>query len=197
MTIVLATFNQNKLNDLLHYLSPHIQNIIPLSHWTKNDIEETGTTFEENALIKARYCFDVTKSPSIADDSGFCMQSLEGLPGIYAARFAKRPNGTTNFEHAFQTLEEKLGKQDPTTDFVCTLAYVDEKHTFVVRGVVKGFFDFSKKDVHGFGYTPIFVPSDNNPNGLSLAEMGDTLRRTYSARRYAVEALLLQITNLL
>lgn len=195
MTTVIATFNHNKLNDLLVYLSPHINDLRPLSEWTEDDVEETGLTFEENALIKAKYCFEVTKHPSIADDSGFCMKSLEDLPGIYAARFAKMPDGTTDFKYAFHILENKLGLKDPCTEFVCALAYVDEVRSFVVRGVVKGFFDFSKQDIPGFGYTPIFVPEENNPNRLSLAEMGDTLRRTYSARRYAVEGLLLQLSK--
>lgn len=190
MTLVLATFNHDKLKDLLSYFTPHFSKILPLSHWTQVDIEETGQTFEENALIKAQYSFDITQHPSIADDSGFCMRSLDGLPGIYAGRFAKTPTGKTDFKYAFEKLEDALGEKDPITDFVCSLSYIDHHHTIVVHGVVEGFFDFSKKNNPGFGYTPIFVPLENNPSQLSLSEMGDDVRRTYSACKYAVNKLL-------
>ncbi|MBX9976981.1 MAG: non-canonical purine NTP pyrophosphatase [Alphaproteobacteria bacterium] len=188
LKLIIATHNNDKLKDLTYYMADSPYDVLPISHYTHNDPEETGATFEENALIKVRHSFEVTRLLSIADDSGFCMHALEDKPGIHAGRFAEK-NGVRDFKYAFETLQKMLGDKDPATDFVCTLAYKDAAVEKVFRGVVAGYFDFEKSDQPGFGYTPIFVPLDNNPKKLSLAEMGDIMRRQFSARGKAAAML--------
>lgn len=188
--IVVATHNENKLKDYLHYFDALPFEIIPISHFSGHYPEETGTTFEENALIKARHSYEASQLPSFADDSGFCVHVLGGIPGVYAGRFATNDKGERDFLFAFSKLQAMIGNLDPATDFVVLIAYVDGKTEKLFKGTLHGYFDFSKKDIPGFGYTPIFVPKENNPNGLSLGQMGDTLRRQISARGKAVSQLI-------
>ncbi len=192
--IVIATHNPHKRDDLIHYVH-HTFECVPIADFTLHEPLETGETFEANALLKARFSYDVTGLPSLADDSGFCMKNLNGMPGIYAARFAINNKGETDYLHAFNTLEQQLGDQDPATDFVCTLVYKDAHGEKVFQGTVPGFFDFSKKHTPGFGYTPLFVPLENNPQKLSLADMGDPQRRTFSARKKAAFDFLQWVTQ--
>ncbi len=187
-TLIIATHNPDKMNDLRHYFKDDPVEVLPIDGYTKDDPEEIGETFEENAFIKARHSFVITGLPSVADDSGFCMRCLDGKPGIHAGRFAEK-DGVRNFRFAFATLKEMLGDKDPATDFICTVAYKDSDCEKVFRGVLEGYFDFTKSDQPGFGYTPIFVPIHHNPEHLSLAQMGDTLRRQFSSRGKAVAML--------
>ncbi|MGB1198919.1 MAG: non-canonical purine NTP pyrophosphatase, partial [Thalassotalea sp.] len=87
-TIVLATGNQGKVKELANLLSPHEINIKPQSEFNVSDADETGTTFIENAIIKARHAAKITGLPAIADDSGLEVDALNGAPGIYSARYA-------------------------------------------------------------------------------------------------------------
>lgn len=186
--IIIATHNKDKLKDLMYYMAESPYEVLPISYYTTDDPEETGTTFEENALIKARHGFFVTGLPSIADDSGFSIHALDGKPGIHAGRFAEK-DGVRDFKYAFSVLQEMLGDKDPSADFVCTLAYKDDHIEKVFRGVLPGYVDFSKANTPGFSYTPIFVPIENNSDRLSLAEMGDAMRRNLSHRGKAVTML--------
>lgn len=212
-SLVIATHNPNKRDDLINMLTPLGVDLKLIEHYTQCEAEEIGTTFEENALIKARYSFQVTGLPSVADDSGVAMHHLDGAPGIYAARYAMQPDGSKNFKAAFdkleQTLRQRLGydrdtpltMQECATDFVSCLAYVDDVHEHVFHSVLPGYFDFEKRDVPGFGYTPIFVPHISAEMSIptiaeSLAEMGDVARRKISTRRMSVQKFMTWFTSL-
>ncbi len=182
MQLVVATHNPDKLKDYQHYFQALPYTLISIGSLNAEEPEETGTTFAENALLKAQHAFKITQLPAFADDSGFCIRALGGLPGVYSARFAITPEGKKDFQYAFTKLEQQLGTQSPLTDFVCAIAYQDAHQTQRFESKVEGYFDFNKKDIPGFGYTPIFVPTQDNPEKLSLAEMGDARRRVYAAR---------------
>lgn len=187
--IVVATHNQSKIKDYYSYFENSPFECIPIATYTHHEPEETGDTFEENALIKARHAHALTGLPSFSDDSGFCMHALGGIPGIHTASFSVNEQGQTDFRYAFEKLKEMSDGRDTSTDFVAVIAYVDSTEERVFKNVLKGYFDFSKMDKEGYGYTPIFVPFDNNPEQLSLGEMGDALRRHFSPRRELVGEL--------
>lgn len=182
MQLVVATHNPDKLKDYQHYFAELPYTLITIGSITSEEPAETGATFAENATLKAQHAFALSQLPSFADDSGFCIRALGGLPGVYSARFATTPTGQKDFQYAFAQLEAQLGAQSPATDFVCAIAYRDAQGAQLFESTVEGYFDFSKKHIPGFGYTPIFVPTQDNPEKLSLAEMGDARRRVYAAR---------------
>jgi len=188
--LVLATQNKDKLQDLFYLLQDLSTELVSIGEFTQDDVEETGFTYEENALIKARHAFQVTGLPALADDSGFSVHVLNGAPGIYTARWAIDSSGKRNFRTGFDRLEAEIDGRDCTTDYICALAYVDNQGEYTFRGIAPGFLDFSKKDESGFGFCPIFVPTDGNPERLSLGQMSNEKRRSFSGRGRAVKVML-------
>ena len=129
--------------------------------------EETGNSFQENALIKARYCVKATGLPALADDSGLSVVSLNGNPGIYSARWAGPEN---NFMLAMEKIEAGCGdKANRTAYFTSALAFAwPDGATEVFEGTVKGTLVWPPRGNQGFGYDPIFVP---NGYDLTFAQM--------------------------
>lgn len=194
--LVLATQNKDKLQDLFYLLQDFSIELVSIGEFTKDDHpEETGFTYEENALIKARHAFEVTGLPALSDDSGFAVHVLNGAPGIYTARWAIDSAGKCNFRTGFDRLEAEIAGRDCTTDHICALAYVDSQGEYTFRGIAPGFLDFSKKDESGFGFCPIFVPTDSNPERLSLGQMSNEQRHTFSGRGRAVKLMIESVTN--
>ena len=115
------------------------------------EIEENGSTFAENAMIKAQTIYDMVHLPVIADDSGICVDSLDGRPGIYSARYGGE--GLDDHGRNLKLLEELQGVTNRTGRFVCSIAYIDakgEKHSF--EGICEGVIGFEEKGENGFGY---------------------------------------------
>jgi XTP/dITP diphosphohydrolase len=182
MRLVMATRNAHKLRELRPLLHPHELEPLP------DEVElppETGTTFVDNALIKARAAMSATLRPSIADDSGIEAAALGGAPGVYSARFAG--------EHA--TDEENLDKlmrEAPAGSrvaYVCALAYVEPSGRYhVVEGRCEGTLSAEKRGTHGFGYDPAFIP-DEHPD-RTMAELEPAEKDAISHRGKAARALL-------
>lgn len=133
------------------------------------EIEENGATFEENSLIKARFAAGVTGLPTLADDSGICVDALGGEPGIYSARYAG--DHGDNAANNAKLLEKMKNETNRTAQFVCAIACVfPDGREFTVRGVCNGKIDTCLRGNGGFGYDPLFVSDELGSFGLISAE---------------------------
>lgn len=183
MKLVLASNNKNKLREIKQLLEPLGYEIISQSQAGVNVCpEENGSTFAENAAIKAHAVYNICKMPTIADDSGLCVDYLGGAPGVFSARYAPE-----NF-----LCDKLLSELDNVCDekrgahFSCVICYIDEngeEHFFA--GSVHGKIGFEKKGENGFGYDPVFVYE----NGQTLAQMSEEEKNAISHRANALSAL--------
>ena len=182
--IIVATNNLGKLKEIRAILDNY--EVISLKDLNLNiDIVEDGKTFEENALKKAKEVFKITKIPAIADDSGLCINVLEGFPGINTARFLG--NNASDNDRNNYILEKLKDKKEleRKAEVVCDIAYVDEKNEYVVEGVIKGKIACKKRGNNGFGFDPIFELD----NGKTLAELEEYEKNNVSSRKIALEKL--------
>ena len=192
-TVVLATRNAAKLRELARILGvddpggPRIK-LVDLDEFPgAPDVPETGATFEENALLKARAIADYTGLPAVADDSGLCVDALSGMPGVLSARWAGRHGADrANLELVLAQVAEvpdaRLGAQ-----FVCAAALVvPGTREWVVTGRVEGRLIRSPSGSGGFGYDPIFLPDGF---GQTTAEMTAEAKDAISHRGRAFRAL--------
>jgi XTP/dITP diphosphohydrolase len=189
MTIVLATHNRHKRNELLAVLRTELGDRVNLK--TLDDIEpaigeipETGNTLEENALLKARAIHDQTQLPTIADDTGLEVSALDGAPGVYSARYAGER--ATYADNVKKLLDELKGKSDRSAKFSTVIAYIDPKgdeHFF--RGEVIGRITDVPRGSKGFGYDPVFAPAEDVDH-RTFAEMSDEEKNAISHRGRAL-----------
>lgn len=160
MKFFLSTKNMHKLTEFKRILNPLGIDIICERDlpYELPDVEEDGKTFEENALIKAREGFKRTGLPSVADDSGLCVDALNGEPGIYSARYAGEPS---NMEVNKKLLLKNLSGvpfEKRTARFVSAVACVlPDGREFTVTGRCEGHIGFEEKGNSGFGYDPLFI----------------------------------------
>ena len=157
MIVCAASNNAGKLKELrriLERMGHEVKSLRELG--ITLDPEETGTTFAENAVRKAKAVWEKVKLPVIADDSGLCVDALDGRPGIYSARYAGE--GATDADRVKKLLAELEGKENRTGRFVCAIAYIDGTgETHVFEGVCEGTMAESPRGEDGFGYDPIFL----------------------------------------
>jgi XTP/dITP diphosphohydrolase len=175
--LVVATGNAHKLEEIAAILGPGFRLVAHVP-----DVEETGTTFEENALLKARAARDATGDDAIADDSGLEVDALDGRPGVRSARW------TAEHDWIPRLLRELAGADDRTCRYVCAaaLARADGSEA-VVRGTVEGVVADGPRGDGGFGYDPIMVPVEGD--GRTFAEMRDEEKHALSHRGRAFRAL--------
>lgn len=181
MKLVMATNNQNKLREVQEILSPlGIEVISQKEAGVCVEPEENGSTFAENALIKAKAVYDIVKIPVIADDSGLCVDALDGRPSIYSARYA--PKG----QECSKLLNEMINVPDGKRSafFECCIAFVNGKDNVFVTGKCYGNISHESKGTNGFGYDPIF-----EKNGKTLAEMSSEEKNQISHRAEALKQL--------
>jgi XTP/dITP diphosphohydrolase len=180
--IIFATKNMGKADEVNQIMDdPDIQ-IISLADINESiEIKETGSTFEENALIKAKQVFDRFKLPIIADDSGLVVEQLNGAPGIYSSRYAgEEGNDAANNE---KLLEELKNYPHPhKAKFVCSAVYYDGKETFTSDGEIKGRIIDGERGTNGFGYDPLFVPENYDK---TAAELEPGIKNKISHRYHA------------
>ncbi len=155
--LVAATGNMGKMKEFRRIL-PTFEILSMQEAGFSEEIEETGKTFEENALIKARTVMKATGHAAFADDSGLTVDALHGAPGIYSARYAGED--ATDAQRMEKLLEElrDVPEEERGAAFVCVIAYVSpdgEEKTF--RGECKGKIDFAPRGENGFGYDPVFL----------------------------------------
>jgi XTP/dITP diphosphohydrolase len=187
--IVLATSNQGKLKELTAILQPFGVELIPQSEFNIPDADETGLTFIENALIKARHAAALSGLPALADDSGLAVDALHGAPGIYSARYAgneKEPK--QNIIKLCHELRDVPDEKRSAT-FHCVLAFLnsaDDPVPLICHGTLTGKILHEPRGEHGFGYDPVFyVPSEEK----SAAELTSQIKNKISHRAKALQQL--------
>ncbi len=191
MDFILATNNMKKLAEMQRILSPLGINVVTAKMLgiTLEEVEENGNTFEDNAKIKAYAAYKETNMPAIADDSGLCVDYLNGAPGIFSARFAGEHG---NDELNNDLLLEKLnGVPMPqrTAHYVCAICCVFTDETeIVVRGECNGYIGFERDGSEGFGYDPLFLV-DGKAFGRYTAEEKDKISHRGNALRLLVKEL--------
>lgn len=191
MDFILATNNMKKLAEMQRILSPVGINVVTAKMLgiTLEDVEENGETFEDNAKLKARAACKETHMPSIADDSGLCVDYLDGAPGIFSARFAGEHG---NDEKNNDLLLEKLKgvpTEERTAHYVCAVccAFPDGRE-IVVRGECNGAIGFERDGNEGFGYDPLFLV-DGKAFGRYTAEEKDKISHRGNALRLLAKEL--------
>ncbi len=190
MEIVIASRNKHKIEELEALLSRYVAGVKLLSLddvGIAGDIEENGTTFSENALIKARAAASSGKI-GVGDDSGLCVNALGGAPGIFSARFAgEHGNDAANNE---KLLRELSDKSDRTAAFVCAIACVmPDGREITVEGRAEGTILHSASGNNGFGYDPLFYypPLDKTFASLSPEEKNGISHRARAVEAFAKE----------
>ncbi|UCH64668.1 MAG: RdgB/HAM1 family non-canonical purine NTP pyrophosphatase [Ignavibacterium sp.] len=180
--IIFATKNKGKADEVKHIFNDLNVQIISLSDINESiEIKETGGTFEENALIKAKQVFDRFKLPTIADDSGLIVEQLNSAPGIYSSRYAgEEGNDAANNEKLLREL--KNYPHPHIAKFVCAAVYYDGKETFTADGEIKGRIIDKERGTNGFGYDPLFVPENYEKTS---AELEPEIKNKISHRYHA------------
>ena len=192
-TIVIATRNEGKLKEFKAIFGNTYDEILSLSNF-KNfpEIEETGSSFEENAFIKAKAACDFLEADAIADDSGLVVEALGGAPGIYSARYAGR--NASDHENNEKLLLELEGEENRDARFVCCIALVlkDGTRKFF-KGECRGRIISEKRGTSGFGYDPVFyIPQYRK----TMAELGPEIKNRISHRAMACGKLLSYFSGL-
>lgn len=195
LKVVLASSNQGKIAEIQAMLSEQSVGVLPQSHFAISDADETGTTFIENAIIKARHAARLSKLPAIADDSGLAVDALNGAPGVYSARYAGLPsNDQRNTEKLLLELK-KTSHQVRSARFHCVMVFMssaDDPAPLVGHGVWQGTIALQANGNNGFGYDPVFyIPSLN----CTSAELAPAVKNKLSHRAQALKQLLPQISD--
>ena len=180
MKIIFATHNQNKVTELSQ-LIPKKYNILSLNDiGCVKEIEETGSTLEENAKIKADYVRYKYGLDCFSDDSGLEVDALKGAPGVFSARYAgNQKNNDANIKKIWEKLK---GQSNPKATFRSIFHVHFNNKTFSFQGKVDGNLIFEKRGLNGFGYDPIFIPNGYNQ---TFAELGDVVKNKISHRALA------------
>lgn len=182
-TLVVASHNKGKVREIFDLLAPYGITVKGAGELGLPEPEETGTTFAENAILKARAAALATKAYALADDSGLAVAALGGSPGIYSARWAGETRDFTLAMAKVARLLTELNKTDRTAKFVCSLALSDpDGKVEVYEGEVHGHVEFPPRGSNGFGYDPIFVA-----NGMkeTFGEIDPALKHSISHRANA------------
>ena len=185
--IVIASHNKGKITEFSDLFKDYNLNLSSSSDYNIEEPEENGSSFAENALIKAKATMFGSKKIAISDDSGLCVDCLNGEPGIYSARWAGR---NKDFSVAMEKINKKLLEIDPenlNAHFFCALAveWPNGEYKFY-EGAVHGSLSFPPKGNLGFGYDPIFIPTGFD---ISFGEMEPLKKHSISHRAIAFDKL--------
>ena len=189
--IVLATRNSGKIADfrrILDEIAPDSIELLGLENFPDlEDVEETGSTFEENSLLKARAICAATNLPAIADDSGLCVDALGGDPGIFSARWSGvHGDDRANLEKVLLQLKETPAEKRGA-HFTCVASFVTPDGYWVTReGILQGYISKAPIGEHGFGYDPIFTPTGT---ALSMAQLEAQAKDAISHRGQSLRAI--------
>ena len=192
--IVLASGNQGKIKEIQAILKGHP--IVPQSQYNVEEAEETGTTFVENAIIKARNAASHCKLPAIADDSGLVVDALKGAPGVISARYAGA--GASDQENLLKLLKdlEHIPTELRTARFVCVIVFMrhaDDPLPVIAQGIWEGRILTESAGDNGFGYDPVFwVPTHQQAS----AELSPEIKNSLSHRGQALQQLTVSIQQL-
>lgn len=187
-TVVLASNNAGKAKELNRLLAPLGFNIVSQKDYSVSEVAETGLTFVENAIIKARHAAEQTGLPAIADDSGLEVDALNGAPGIYSARFAGE--GASDEDNVEKLLADLQGQSNRGARFQCCLVFMRhgaDPVPVIAQGAWEGEITQQTHGENGFGYDPVFfVPAE----GCTAAELSPEQKNNQSHRAIASAKLL-------
>ncbi len=188
MKIVLASSNKHKVQEINDIVKGSgIEFVLPPDTF---DPEENGKTFEENSYIKAKAAWDLSKTWVLADDSGLCIDFLNGKPGIYSARYEKTP------ELRIKRVLSELGdEKNRHAHFSCSMTLLNPKGdiAFACEGVCEGVITYEPKGINGFGYDPIFLVKGLNK---TMAELSEGEKNQISHRSVALRQVLNYLNSL-
>ena len=193
--IVLASGNPGKIKEFNHLLSDLGVQVVAQGELGVQDVAETGSTFIENAIIKARNAARVTGLPALADDSGLVVQALDGAPGIYSSRYAGADaNDERNIDKLLSALE---GQSERSAYFTCVLVFLlhaDDPSPIIAQGRWHGQIAHSRHGEQGFGYDPVFYCPKTTRHA---AELDKSEKASVSHRALALSVLLPELTKVL
>lgn len=188
--IVLASGNAGKIKEFNELLGPLNIEVIPQSAFNVTDIEETGLTFIENAILKARHAAEETGLPALADDSGLSVDALDGAPGIYSARYAGSPsNAKANIDKLLNNMKF-VADDERQASFHCVLALMRstlDPTPIICHGQWHGRLLKQPRGENGFGYDPIFFVESED---ATAAELDAAVKNKISHRAIALQKLL-------
>lgn len=195
--VVIATHNPHKFTELKSTLSDLPFEFLPLTNWSQKPAAETGKTFVENAVIKARYASQRARVPAIADDSGLIVDLLNGKPGVHSSRFAgEQATDEENNNLLLERVKAKRKFNEPVkASFVAILVYLehaDDATPIIAEGSWQGSIIESPRGNCGFGYDPLFLPLDSD---LTAAELGPSIKNRDSHRAKAARNLVLLLSD--
>ena len=196
MKLVLASSNHGKLQELRELLAGNDIELIAQSDLGVDDAEETGSTFVEHALIKARHASRITGLPALADDSGICVDALNGAPGLYSARYAgQHGDAARNIDKLLRDLEG-VPDERRAAHFYCVLVLLhhpDDPQPLIVEGEWRGRILHARQGNGGHGYDAVFFDPEH---GQSAAEMPLDLKNRFSHRGKALAQLKQRLPHL-
>ncbi|MGJ8680334.1 XTP/dITP diphosphatase [Paraglaciecola sp.] len=191
--VVLATGNQGKVKELGDMLAALDIEVFSQNELAVDEVAETGTTFVENAIIKARHAAKITGLPAIADDSGLAVDSLGGAPGVYSARYSgENATDQTNIDKLLVEMQDvPLGQRQAR--FLCVLVFMrhaNDPTPIICQGEWLGNITQNQQGENGFGYDPVFWVDEQN---CSSAELTREQKNALSHRGKALKQLVLQL----
>lgn len=190
--LIIASNNQGKIKEYKEILSKYGYNVISQSEsGITIDVDETGTTFEENAHLKACAIYKMTHKSVISDDSGLEVEALNNEPGVYSARYKGLKTEDERNNYILNALKDETNRN---AKFYCVICFIDESgHEELFKGVWSGVIAKEKAGSNGFGYDPIFIPEESD--GKTTASMPIQFKDKYSHRRKATDLLVKYLEN--
>ena len=190
--ILLASNNRHKIDELQAILSEYGYRVIsPADLNLSYDVAETGTTFEENSFIKAKYVYDLVHIPVVADDSGLAIDALDGRPGIFSSRYAGE--NASDEMRIEKVLKEMGNTNNRTARFICAITFYSGERVFTVTGKCEGSISLAPSGNNGFGYDPIFIP---NGYGDTFAQLDQSIKNEISHRANAISLFVNELNDL-
>jgi XTP/dITP diphosphohydrolase len=196
--LVIASGNKGKLKELAHLLEPLGLEIIPQAELNVSEAEEPFATFIENALAKARHASKITGLPALADDSGLCVDALQGAPGVISARYACETEETpkSDVRNNDKLLAAMAGEKNRHAHFYCVIVLVrheNDPEPMIAEGIWAGEILTALKGDDGFGYDPLFLDAKT---GKTVAELPLEIKSRISHRGHAMTKLLQKLERL-
>jgi len=189
MKILIATNNINKVKEIREILKGSSIDVFSMDEaGIDADIEENGSTFSENALIKARELFRISGGPTLADDSGLVVEALGGAPGVYSARYSGIEGSNKDDANIIKLLSDMKDIKNRKAYFACAIVFIDPSgNEHVVEGQCHGSIADTKKGINGFGYDSIFIV--DGADGKTMAEISPEIKNNISHRGNALKKI--------
>lgn len=188
--IVVATGNQGKLKEINQVLNPFGLQALGQKEFKVPEIEETGLTFVENAILKARNASELTGKPALADDSGLKVDALNGAPGIYSARYAGPDASDADNVAKLLSALQGLPREQRKARFQCVMIYLrhaNDPVPLICQGTWEGYIDLQPSGDNGFGYDPVFMVPEQN---CTAAQLPPEIKNQLSHRGQALQKLM-------